>query len=45
MNNTDKKKRLTFMSKDSQNAMLKALAETLRDEILQKSRTLVCFLS
>lgn len=36
MNNTDKKKRLTFTSKDSQNAMLEALAETLRDEILQK---------
>lgn len=35
MNNTDKKKRLTFMSKDSQNAMLEALAETLRYEILQ----------
>eukprot|EP00102_Acyrthosiphon_pisum_P012922 XP_008182269.1 PREDICTED: zinc finger MYM-type protein 1-like [Acyrthosiphon pisum] len=28
--------KLTFVSKDSQNAMLEALAETLRDEILQK---------
>lgn len=39
LKNSDKKNRLTFMSKDSQNAMLAALAESVRDEILEKVKS------
>lgn len=37
--NSNKSKRLTFMSKESQNAMLEALGETVREEILKEVKS------